>query len=237
MIKDKQLRYLICIYFVATVFTFALDWQLPGFSQLSEFSKNIDLDRYLIPDYMTYWQLTHYLTRVFLGYFCPKYWKVIFIIDFGWEALECYKWGAHNWYDLVWNMLGLITGMTLRNYKAFDKFFNKSSNQHELQNSIKSDSKHQVPEVIKSTELSDHPETSKQMKSTQEQSLESTMYNSLQKTSVQEPMTSEQEVINQNNNLSTILNHELPNSKDVNDQINKLIKRDKKRKHRKNKDQ
>ena len=55
MIKDKQLRYLICIYFVATVFTFALDWQLPGFSQLSEFSKNIDLDQYLIPDYMTYW--------------------------------------------------------------------------------------------------------------------------------------------------------------------------------------
>ena len=55
MIKDKQLRYLICIYFVATVFTFALDWQLPGFSQLSEFSKHIDLDQYLIPDYMTYW--------------------------------------------------------------------------------------------------------------------------------------------------------------------------------------
>jgi hypothetical protein len=207
MIKDKQLRYLICIYFVATVFTFALDWQL-----------------------------THYLTRVFLGYFCPKYWKVIFIIDFGWEALECYKWGAHNWYDLVWNMLGLITGMTLRNYKVFDKFFNKSSNQHELQNSIKSDSKHQVPEVIKSTELSDHTESSKQMKSTQEQTLESTMYNSLQKTSVQEPMTSEQEVINQNNNLSTVLNHELPNSNDVNEQLNKLIKREKKRKHRKNKD-
>ena len=127
MIKDKQLRYLICIYFVATVFTFALDWQLPGFSQLSEFSKHIDLDQYLIPDYMTYWQLTHYLTRVFLGYFCPKYWKIIFIIDFGWETLECYKWGAHNWYDLVWNMLGLITGMMLRHYNVFDKFFNSKN--------------------------------------------------------------------------------------------------------------
>lgn len=234
MIKDKQLRYLICIYFVATVFTFALDWQLPGFSQLSEFSKNIDLDQYLIPDYMTYWQLTHYLTRVFLGYFCPKYWKVIFIIDFGWEALECYKWGAHNWYDLVWNMLGLITGMTLRNYKVFDKFFNKSSNQHELQNSIKSDSKHQISESIKPTESS---ESINQIKSIQEPTLESTITNSPEITNVQEPMIYKQETVNQNNNLSTVLNHELPNSKDVNDQLNKLIKRDKKRKHRKNKDQ
>jgi hypothetical protein len=49
-------------------------------------------------------------------------------------------------------------------------------------------------------------------------------------------MIYEQEAINQNNNLSTVLNHELPNSNDVNEQLNKLIKREKKRKHRKNKD-
>ena len=240
MIKDKQLRYLICIYFVATVFTFALDWQLPGFSQLSEFSKNIDLDQYLIPDYMTYWQLTHYLTRVFLGYFCPKYWKIIFIIDFGWEALECYKWGAHNWYDLVWNMLGLITGMALRNYKVFDKFFNKSSNQNTLQDSITSNSKHKVLDVIKpieSSELSKPIESLNTNKSIQQDPiLKSTMSNSPKITSVQEPIIYEQEAINQNNNLSTVLNQELPNSKDVNEQLNKLVKREKKRKHRKNKD-
>ena len=125
MIVDKQLIYLISIYFVATVCTFALDWQLPGFQQVAEFSKRIDLDRYVIQDYMTYWQLTHFLTRVCLGYFCPKYWQAIFIIDFGWESLEWFKWGAHNWYDLIWNMLGLITGIMLRHHKIFEKYFNK----------------------------------------------------------------------------------------------------------------
>ena len=88
---DKQLLYLIGIYLIATICTFALDWQLPGFQQIASFSKTIDLDRYLIPDYMTYWQLTHFLTRVFLGYFSPKYWQIIFLVDFGWETMEWYQ--------------------------------------------------------------------------------------------------------------------------------------------------
>lgn len=133
---DKQLLYLISIYFVATVCTFALDWQLPGFQQVAEFSKKIDLDRYLIQDYMTYWQLTHYLTRVCLGFFCPKYWKIIFIIDFGWETLECIKWNAHNWYDLIWNMLGLITGIMLRHYKIFDRFLPKDEQSKSDENTV-----------------------------------------------------------------------------------------------------
>ena len=123
---DKQLLYLIGIYLIATICTFALDWQLPGFQQIASFSKTIDLDRYLIPDYMTYWQLTHFLTRVFLGYFSPKYWQIIFLVDFGWETMEWYQWpGAENWFDLVWNMLGLITGMMLRHYGLFEKYFGK----------------------------------------------------------------------------------------------------------------
>jgi hypothetical protein len=120
---DKQLKYLIIIYTIAAILTFALDWQLPGFKQVAHLSKKIDLDRYLIPDYMTYWQCTHFLTRFLLGYFCPNYWHVIFVVDFGWETLEWYQWNAHNWYDLIWNMLGLITGIALRYYGVFDKYF------------------------------------------------------------------------------------------------------------------
>jgi hypothetical protein len=127
---DTQLKYLIIIYTIATILTFALDWQLPGFEQVAHLSKKIDLDRYLIPDYMTYWQCTHFLTRFLLGFFCPNYWHVIFVVDFGWETLEWYQWNAHNWYDLIWNMLGLITGITFRYYGMFDKYFgfDKSGN-------------------------------------------------------------------------------------------------------------
>ena len=134
MVIDTQLKYLIGIYLIATILTFALDWQLPGFQQLSEFSKKIDLERYIIPEYMTYWQLTHFLTRVLLGFFSPNYWKIIFVVDFGWETLEWYKWGAHNWYDLIWNMLGLITGMMIRHYGLLDRFFNKSGESTEESN-------------------------------------------------------------------------------------------------------
>jgi len=123
MLIDTQLKYLIGIYAIALILTFALDWQLPGFKQIESFSKNIDLDRYVIQDYMTYWQLTHFLTRFLLGFFCPKYWHVIFAIDFGWETLEWYQWQAHNWYDLIWNMLGLVIGMMVRHYGLFDKYF------------------------------------------------------------------------------------------------------------------
>ena len=144
MLIDTQLKYLIIIYSIATILTFALDWQLPGFKQIASFSKNIDLDRYLIQDYMTYWQLTHFLTRFCLGFFCPKYWKIIFVIDFGWEALEWYQWNAHNWYDLIFNMLGLITGMMVRHYGLFDKYFtsmrkDKESNGTEQGNSTSAD--------------------------------------------------------------------------------------------------
>jgi len=144
MLIDTQLKYLIIIYSIATILTFALDWQLPGFKQIASFSKNIDLDRYLIQDYMTYWQLTHFLTRFCLGFFCPKYWQIIFVIDFGWEALEWYQWNAHNWYDLIWNMLGLITGMMVRHYGLFDKYFtslrkDKESNGAEQGNLTKTD--------------------------------------------------------------------------------------------------
>ena len=127
---DKQLKYLIIIYTIATILTFALDWQLPGFEQVAHLSKKIDLDRYLIPDYMTYWQCTHFLTRFLLGFFCPNYWHVIFVVDFGWETLEWYQWNAHNWYDLIWNMLGLITGIALRYYGILNKYFgfNKKDN-------------------------------------------------------------------------------------------------------------
>jgi len=124
---DKQLIYLVGIYTIATICTFALDWQLPGFSGIAEFSKKIDLDRYLIKDYMTYWQLTHFLTRFVLGYFCPDYWQLIFAIDFGWESIECFKWEAHNWYDLIWNMLGLIIGIMVRYYGLIDKFLNRNN--------------------------------------------------------------------------------------------------------------
>jgi len=123
MLIDTQLKYLIGIYAIALILTFALDWQLPGFKQIESFSKNIDLDRYVIKDYMTCWQLTHFLTRFLLGFFCPKYWHVIFAIDFGWETLEWYQWQAHNWYDLIWNMLGLVIGMMVRHYGLFDKYF------------------------------------------------------------------------------------------------------------------
>ena len=123
MLIDIQLKYLIGIYAIALILTFALDWQLPGFKQIESFSKNIDLDRYVIKDYMTCWQLTHFLTRFLLGFFCPKYWHVIFAIDFGWETLEWYQWQAHNWYDLIWNMLGLVIGMMTRHYGLFDKYF------------------------------------------------------------------------------------------------------------------
>lgn len=125
MLLDKQLIYLVAIYVIATVCTFALDWQLPGFSQVADFSKKIDMDRYIIPDYMTYWQMSHFFTRLCLGYFCPKYWHAIFVIDFGWETLEWYQWNAHNWYDLIWNMLGLICGIMIRHYGLFERFLGK----------------------------------------------------------------------------------------------------------------
>lgn len=125
---DKQLVCLIIIYAIAAVGTFALDWQLPGFKQLSSFSKKIDLDQYLIQDYMTYWQLTHFLTRVCLGYFSPKYWYIVFVVDFGWETAEYIKWKAHNWYDLIYNMLGLIVGIMIRYYDLINKILKRKSN-------------------------------------------------------------------------------------------------------------
>jgi len=142
MLIDTQLKYLIGIYTIALILTFALDWQLPGFKQIESFSKNIDLDRYVIKDYMTYWQLTHFLTRFLLGLFCPKYWHIIFAIDFGWETLEWYQWQAHNWYDLIWNMLGLVMGMMIRHYGLFDKYFT----------SLKAKSNQKDPGVTEPTE-------------------------------------------------------------------------------------
>ncbi len=160
---DKQLIYLVGIYTVATICTFALDWQLPGFSGIAEFSKKIDLDRYLIKDYMTYWQLTHFLTRFVLGYFCPDYWQLIFAVDFGWESIECFKWEAHNWYDLIWNMLGLIIGIMVRYYGVIDKFLNRN-NDKELndsdKNAVNTDGADNIDENmagIKDTKLSNSP--------------------------------------------------------------------------------
>ena len=72
---NKEFILLMSIYAVACVLTFIMDSRIPFVINVS---KSIDesLDKDIIPDVLTGWQVTHLGTRFLCGFVAPSYWKI-----------------------------------------------------------------------------------------------------------------------------------------------------------------
>ena len=64
---------------------------------------------------LTYWGVFHYFMYVAFGFICPKFFWQFFLISIAFEGMEFFG-GCHCVLDLVWNFLGLVTGVALRQY-------------------------------------------------------------------------------------------------------------------------
>lgn len=62
---------------------------------------------------LTEWGLSHFLSCMVIGFLVPRQWLLIFIVTLGWEFIE-YFCKCHDILDLVWNSLGIVTGVGIR---------------------------------------------------------------------------------------------------------------------------
>lgn len=63
---------------------------------------------------ITGWNASHVLLYGILGFVAPDLWWLYFVVSIYWELFEV-KSECHDMMDLIWNSLGLLSGMTLRN--------------------------------------------------------------------------------------------------------------------------
>lgn len=63
----------------------------------------------------SFWSLTHVLLYAYLAVQCPDICWQILPIGIAWEIGEYYI-GIHDFYDIIWNLLGVLIGTAVRAY-------------------------------------------------------------------------------------------------------------------------
>lgn len=61
----------------------------------------------------TFWSVTHFVFFAVLGFIEPLLFWTFFLIGVGFESMEYYVLDCHDWLDIGYNTLGLLTGMFL----------------------------------------------------------------------------------------------------------------------------
>ena len=102
---NYELLSMCAIYAVALISTLIMEFRLPRAKKC--------LYRKPVTG-MTWWQFLHLSTRVVLGFAAPSYWYVMVGIDTSWELFERFYLGIHDWYDLAFNNVGLLLGVSFR---------------------------------------------------------------------------------------------------------------------------
>lgn len=63
---------------------------------------------------VTWWSLTHFITYLVLGYLFPEYFWPLFLFGVLFEIYERYMYRCEDGLDIIYNTLGLITGVYLK---------------------------------------------------------------------------------------------------------------------------
>lgn len=63
---------------------------------------------------LTEWGLSHFLSCMVIGFLVPRQWLLLFLATVFWEIGEYYIADCHDILDLVWNSLGIVTGVGIR---------------------------------------------------------------------------------------------------------------------------
>jgi hypothetical protein len=64
---------------------------------------------------LTFWNLSHYLAYIIVGYLFPSMFIESMIVGIAFEYFEFLTYNCHDGLDILYNALGFITGMYLRN--------------------------------------------------------------------------------------------------------------------------
>ena len=62
--------------------------------------------------YISSWGVSHIIYYGVLSHLCPSLRAEMFILGVIWEILEVY-FGYHNFYDILWNALGIFLGAVI----------------------------------------------------------------------------------------------------------------------------
>ena len=116
---DKQLRFLLFIYFITGFSLFIIvlirTYINDNFfiSRKKKYIESLDCDLMCV---------SHFIMYTLLGYYSPKYWYISFILSIIWEYSEEYmvksniKIISNFRNDIIINILGLILGIIINSY-------------------------------------------------------------------------------------------------------------------------
>ena len=65
---------------------------------------------------ITTYNIVHYVYYLIVTMICPRLWIELLVICVGFEVYEYYRWNCHDYTDILYNVLGIISGLLIRKH-------------------------------------------------------------------------------------------------------------------------